>query len=879
MIFKSLFTFACVIIFYMDAYCLAFEIKRDSIISNLDKPKRIYTTMFLTTDKPVIDGKLDDACWKTGNWAGDYIQWIPNEGAKPSMPTELKILYDDRNIYVAIRAFDKEPDKIVRKAGRRDEFTGDIVGVTFDSYHDHRTGFEFDITAAGQKIDLLLTNPMNAEMNWNAVWYGKAGTEDSAWTAEFEIPLSQLRYSGEKIQEWGLHAWRWIDRFQEESDWDPQSSTGPGLLYQFGEFRGIKDLPAYRSIEIMPYTLGRVNTFPSEPGNPFKDKGRSWLGNLGLDAKIGLSSNFTANLTVNPDFGQVESDPSVMNLTAFETFYEEKRPFFLEGKNIFSFDFDGVNVFYSRRIGHAPSYSPDLKSGEYINYPDNTTIISAVKISGKTAGGLSVGVLQSLTANQQATIFSAGKESDISVEPLTNYFIARVQQDYSEGNTVLGGIFTSANRFIKNNQLDFLNRGAYTGGLDFLHQWSKKEFYLDAKFIGSFINGSTEAMQILQSSSARYYQRPDANYLNYDSSRTQLSGYGGIVKIGRGSVGLWRYSTEMNWRSPGLDLNDLGFMQTADIINNVNSVSYFVNTSESIFRTYSIGLEQTNSWDFGMNFLSAGGSLNIYLEFLNKWAISTSIDYTSQALDTRLLRGGNAMLIPPVWSNSFYVKTDPSEKIFFDLSTNISRSGNNSASYYQVQPGISYMPVNTLKLSMSTFISSNINNLQFVGLEHLDNQNIYMLGKVKQNNVGATFRIDYNITTELSIQYYGSPFASAGKYSEFKTVTDPKAKEYIDRFSLLNPVLNGSDYEVNLNNNSNDKLSFGNPDFNFFQFRSNLVLRWEYLPGSQIYLVWSQDRTNFIMPGNNSVYNALSDLKNVYPNNIFLIKVNYWFSI
>ena len=866
-----------VVAFCFNTYVYAFKTDGDTLKNTWDKPKRIFVTSRLTGERPVIDGKLDDACWKIGKWVGNFTQWVPNEGAKPSMPTELKIFYDNRNIYVAIRAFDYEPEKIARKAGRRDEVTGDVVGVTFDSYHDHRTGFEFDVTAAGQKIDLLLTNPMNTDFNWNAVWYAKTGLEDSAWTAEMEIPLSQLRYSSDYVQVWGFHCWRWIDRLQEESDWEPQSSKGPGILYLFGELRGIKGLPKSRRIEIMPYSLGRLNTFQSQAGNPFKDKGRSWLGNFGVDAKIGLSSNFTVDLTVNPDFGQVESDPSVMNLSAFETFYEEKRPFFLEGKNIFSFDFDGVNLFYSRRIGHAPGYSHDLKDGEYINFPENTTILSAVKISGKTAGGLSVGVLQSFTANQQATIYSNGREGNISVEPLTSYFIGRVQQDYGGGNTVLGGIFTSANRFIKSPQLDFMNRNAFTGGMDLLHQWNDKEFYVNAKLIGSYINGSPEAMDVLQSSSARYYQRPDAGYLNFDSSRTSLSGYGGSVNIGKGS-GLWRYSTEMNWRSPGLDLNDLGFMQTADIINQVNSVSYFVNQPVSIFRTYSVGFEQTNNWDFGLDYLSSGGGLNIYLEFLNKWAVSASVDYTSQALDTRLLRGGDAIRVPPVWSNSIYVRTDPSEKVFFDLTTNVSNSGNQSASSYQVQPGIAFFPANSLKISVSTSFTSNINKLQFINSEQVDNKNYYLLGKVVQNTIGATFRIDYNITNELSVQYYGSPFASVGKYSEFKNVTDSRAEQYGDRFMILNPVLNGDNYEVP-GNNSQIEYTFANPDFNFFQFRSNLVLRWEYLPGSQIYLVWSQDRTNYINPGNGSVYNALNSLRNVYPNNIFFIKVNYWFSI
>ena len=843
------------------------------------KSVRIYYATRLTTAKPVIDGALNDTCWKTGEWAGNFTQWVPREGAKPSQPTQINILYDDQNIYVAIRAFDSEPDKIIRKAGKRDEFNGDVVGVTFDSYHDHRTGFEFDVTAAGQKTDLILTNPQSADFNWNAVWYVKAGLEDSAWTAEFEIPLSQLRYSSDSDQVWGMHCWRWIDRLQEESDWEPQSSTSAGILYQFGELHGIKGLPGSRRIEIMPYMVGKLKTFKSEPDNPFADKGRSWLGNAGIDAKIGLSSNFTVDLTINPDFGQVESDPSVMNLTAFETFYEERRPFFLEGRNIFSFDFDNSSIFYSRRIGHSPSYTPALGNNEYMDYPDNTAILSAAKISGKTADGLSIGILQSITAHENAEISSMNTRRDVSVEPLTNYVIARIQQDFEDGNSVLGGVFTSTNRFINDSCLDFLNRNAYTGGLDLLHQWKDKEFYIDAKFVGSSINGSSDAMRILQNSSARYYQRPDADPSQFDSAAAGLSGYGGRIKIGKGSKGLWRYSEEFNWRSPGLDLNDIGYMPTADILNQRTSLSYFINQPILIFRTYSIGISQINNWDFGMHYLSSGGELSLYLEFLNKWALSTAVDYTSQALDTRILRGGYAMLVPAVWSNGLYIRTDPSEKIFFDINASFSASENQSSRYYYVQPEISVMPVNILKVSMSVNYSENYNNLQYVDTRSVQNGIRYILGKINQQTLGATFRIDYNITPELSIQYYGSPFATVGKYSEFKSVTNPKAAKYSDRYLNLNPLFNGDSCEVSENNNPVIDYKFANPDFNFSQFRSNLVFRWEYRPGSQIYIVWSQDRTNYIMPGNSSVYNAAGDLRDVYPNNIFLIKFNYWFSI
>ena len=819
---------------------------------------------------------MDDPCWKTGEWAGDFFQWIPDEGAKPSQPTEVKILYDDKNIYVAIKAYDNEPDKIAEKAGRRDEFQGDIVGINFDSYHDHRTGFEFDVTASGQKIDLVLTNPSNGDMNWNAVWYGKTAMEDSAWTVEMEIPLSQLRYSTDYEQVWGMHCWRWIDRLQEESDWEPQSSKGPGILYLFGELQGIKGLPRSRRIEVMPYSVGKLNTFKKEIGNPFADKGRTWLGNFGVDAKIGLSSNFTADLTINPDFGQVESDPSVMNLTAFETFYEEKRPFFLEGKNIFGFDIDDATIFYSRRIGHSPSYSPDLKNNEYLDLPDNTAILSAVKISGKTSDGLSIGVLQSLTANENADLSSNGKISKINVEPLTNYGIIRIQKDYNEGNTMLGGIITSTNRFINDSHLNFMNRNAFTGGLDFLHYWNDKEFYVDAKLIGSNISGSTDAIKELQYSSARYYQRPDE--YNFDTARTHLSGHGGKIKIGKGSKGLWRYSTEVSWRSPGLDLNDIGFMQIADIFHQMNSISYFVVQPVSIFRTYSIGIDQSNEWNYKMDYLASSGGLNIRLEFNNLWAISNSVEYQTQTLDTRILRGGYAMLIPAKWTNDFYFRTDPSQKIFFELNGSIALSQNQNSRFYGIQPGISFLPLNTLKFSISTHYSSNIDNLQYIDTKTVGGIDKYILGKLNQHTLALTFRIDYNITPEISIQYYGSPFASAGKFSNFKIITNPKAADYYNRFEIIAPTLNGIDYEVS-EGEGLVNYSFENPDFNFSQFRSNLVLRWEYLPGSQIYLVWANEMTYNVTPGYNSLNNTMNMLRSAFPNNIFLVKFNYWFTI
>jgi hypothetical protein len=851
----------------------------DSTAASAPKARRVYTTTRLSTEKPVIDGKFDDPCWKTGEWAGDFVQWIPNEGAPPTYPTLLKILYDDRNIYVAIRAYDAEPEKIVRNADRRDQLRGDMMGVNFDSYHDHRTGFEFNVTAAGQKIDLVLTNPSVPDMNWNAVWFVRTAIDDSGWTAEYEIPLSQLRYSSNHEQVWGLHCWRWIDRLQEESDWEPQSSTGPGLLYLFGELHGLRGLPESRRIEILPFTLGKLKTYPAEPGNPFASKGRTWLGNAGLDAKIGLASNFTADLTINPDFGQVEADPSVMNLTAFETFYEEKRPFFLEGKNIFSFDFDDATMFYTRRIGHSPTYSPAAGADEYVKMPDYTTILSAVKVTGKSANGLAVGVLQSLTNKEYATVGSTAAQRDVVVEPLTSSTVARLQQDYGEGNTMVGGIVTATNRFLNDAHLDFMNRNAFTGGVDLLHYWNDKEFFVSAKLVGSAITGDAEAIANLQRASARYYQRPDVNYVHFDSTRTSLSGYGGQIKVGKGSKGLWRYSTQFDWRSPGLDLNDIGYMRTADVVKMTNALSYFVNQPVSIFRTYSIGVTEASNWDFGMHYLSTTLGTTLYLEFLNNWALSFEGGHTSQALDTRLLRGGAAMLVPGTWYAEAHARTDPSQDVVVDCEYGLSGGGSNSAHGAWLEPSISIVPMTPLRIAVSAEFRRDVNSLQYVDAPSMNNVPQYILARIEQQSLVATFRVDWILTNDISFQFYGSPFGAIGRYSSFKRIVDPRTGDYEGRFELLHPMAIGDHFEFPGGPGPGSALSITNPDFAFGQFRSVLVFRWEYLPGSQLYLVWSHERTSYRQPGGETVSDAFRDLSSSQGSNIFLVKLSYWMSM
>jgi hypothetical protein len=631
----------------------------------------------------------------------------------------------------------------------------------------------------------------------------------------------------------------------------------------------------------MPFILGELKTMEKEPGNPFMDKGKIWGGNLGLDAKIGISSNFTVDLTVNPDFGQVESDPSVMNLTAFETFYEEKRPFFLEGLTIFNYDFDEESLFYSRRIGHAPSLTINPEDDLFVSSPDKTTIMSAFKFSGTTSKGLSVGLIQSLTSNEFAKLSDPlGNRSKSIVEPLTSYSVARVQKGYKAGNTVLGGMVTSTNRMIDDNSLNFLPGNGMTGGLDLRHHWKDKEFYLDAKLLGSYISGSTEAITALQEKPARYYQRPDADYLHYDTTSTSLSGFGGKFKIGKGSKGLWKYSAGITWLSPGLELNDIGYLREADHINQENEINYFVNKPVSIFHTYSINLEQFNSWNFNGSYLGSGGHLNVMAEFKNNWSVGANMIFHSSAIDPRKLRGGPEMIMPNSMTAFGHLKTDPSKKFITEFEYRYERFGDHSGSVSEFGPGISVRPLNSLKIEVKANYLKNHDDLQYVAARNYLAEKRYILGTIDQNTLGLTLRVDLNLTPEFSVQYYGSPFVSRGTFSEFKRIYDPEAENYENRFDLFeNPPFDGTSYTLDENNDMIADYSIGNPDFNFYEFRSNLVAKWEYRLGSFIYLVWTSNRSGSNKLSNATVGDSYRQLRDVFPNNIFLIKLNYWFSL
>ncbi|MEZ4934800.1 MAG: DUF5916 domain-containing protein [Saprospiraceae bacterium] len=549
--------------------------------------KRQYFTQALNGKEITLDGIADEDAWNTVAWESDFTQWQPNDGAAPTQRTQFKVMYDDKYLYVGFRCYDSEPEKIEKRMGRRDEFPGDWVEVNIDSYHDLRTAFSFTLSVSGVRNDEFVSNNGNDwDESFNPIWFAKTHVDEEGWTAEMKIPFSQLRYDGENENHvWGLQVMRRLFRKEERSTWQHIPQNGSGWVSRFGELHGLKNVPPQRQVEIQPYLLAQTETFQKVEGNPFLDGNDSSVSG-GLDAKVAVTSDLILDLSINPDFGQVEADPSAVRLDGFQNFFSERRPFFVESRNIFNYQLTGSDaggeydddlLFYSRRIGGSPHLTVNdlpLEKGEYANAPVNTSILGAAKFSGKTKKGWSIGLLESVTQEERATIDLEGNRRESVVEPRTNFLVGRLQKDIDEGNTVIGGVFTAVNR--DDELQDILHKNAYSGGVDFQHFWKNRTWTFQAKGLFSRVEGTPEEIERTQTSIGHLFQRPDADYVKVDSKRTSLTGHGGTVTLAKygGKQGypkgqLFKFQTGAISGACQNSLNSmiLGFMQTADEIN------------------------------------------------------------------------------------------------------------------------------------------------------------------------------------------------------------------------------------------------------------------------------------------------------------------------
>lgn len=833
-----------------------------------------------------MDGKLDEPAWIKATWQDDFVQYEPSEGKMPGQKTDFAILLDENYIYIGFKSWDTNPDSIVQRLTRRDEIDGDLVAIQFDSYFDNRTAFSFIVNAAGTKSDYIISNDgQNEDYTWDPIWLARTSRDQSGWYAEMRIPLTQLRFEGNSEQDWGLQVGRFLFRKQEISLWQPASKKTSGWVSQYGKLKGLKNLKSRKVADLTPYVVARTDRYEKEHGNPFKESGKKSQLDVGLDGKFGLTNNLTLDFTINPDFGQVEADPSQVNLTSFETFFQEKRPFFIEGKNILSFplmfgdgDLAAENLFYSRRIGRRPHNNPDLADGEYIDAPEFTSILGAAKITGKTKEGWSLGVLESLTSEEFANI-SDGHQRTEMIEPFTNFTIGRVQKDFKEGNTLLGGMLTSVNRNLDEEQLNYLHKNAFTGGFDFVHKWHNKDWEFDFSSYYSRVEGSAEAITNTQKSWIHGFQRPDATHLKLDSTRTSLSGHGGKIVLGK-MGGKLKFMAATAWKSPGLELNDVGYMRQADNILEVFWVGYRIFEPFSIFRNLNLNFNQWTEWNFAGELTGPGGNINANTQLKNYWNISFGSNVNGEGLSSTELRGGPAIKLPGNQNVWVSFGSNEQKKLTAGMEFMV-LEGNIKNTKQMISYGISlgYRPSKNLKITLSPNFTSNIDRLQYVTQQDYTSKTDYIFARINQKTLSASLRVNYNITPDLSIQYWGQPFLASGKYNEFKRITDSRAEKYTDRFSLLtNNELNylNTDDKYQVSDLSGSPLyTFDQPDFNVKEFLSNMVVRWEYLPGSTIYLVWSQTRNHSISNGNFNFHNDMAKLFDNTPYNVFLLKMSF----
>ncbi|MGD8279465.1 MAG: DUF5916 domain-containing protein [Gemmatimonadota bacterium] len=861
--------------------------------------KRVYALAAVRlagATEVTIDGRLDEPVWATAPVATDFTQTRPNPGDPAHRRTEARVLLDDGAIYIGMRMFDA-PDSIASQLTRRDAANAfsDWAHVMIDSYHDRRTAFRFSVTPRGAKKDVLHYNDNAEDINWDAVWDVATSLDEEGWVAEFRIPLSQLRFSPDRSGgTWGINFGREIARSGEYSFWSPVLPSVGGFVSQAGELQRMDGLRPGRRLELMPYSVARLTAAPRDPGNPFYDA-HAMHASLGADLRAGIGTNLTLTATVNPDFGQVEADPSVVNLSAYETFFPDKRPFFTEGSNLFSFDVgyddgSGESLFYSRRIGRAPQRGVGVAGG-WVDAPEATTILGAAKLSGRLASGWSVGVLDAVTPRETARLAAPGQPAFTEpVEPATNYFVGTLSRDFREGRSSVGFMATAVNRQLgAGDAFQFLRRSAYTAGLSLDHRFADDTWSASGFVGGSHIRGSAAAIERVQRAAGHYFQRPDADYLELDPTRTTLTGAVAALNVFKVGGGNLRGGVGGQLRTPGFEINDIGYQQDADLLLTYGNLRIHQFEPRGIFRSFNIGLNPSLAWSMGgeHTWAQIGSSANFELKSF--WNGGWWIARRFSALNPGALRGGPAVYRPGSWQGNVWFNSDRRKTVALHTSLNGNIEGETDSWAVSVSPGLVIRPSSQLNLTVGPGFSRGHNTWQYVGQPLAGGERRYLVGALDQTTVSLTARINYTITPELSFEMYAQPFISGGDYSAFRTLGAARSRSFDTRFPRLtgDALVRQPDglYRADTDGDGVLDVSFGNPDFNFRQMRGNAVLRWEYRPGSTVYLVWSQARTGYSSAESGNVFSFDRDVRRLFNRddafptpvtNVFLIKFSYW---
>ncbi len=818
------------------------------------------TLQAVRTTEPIrLDGVLDDEAWSRTQAGTDFIQRYPDPGKPATMRTEVRIAYDNEAVYVGARMFDPNPDSIAAPLARRDPaaINSDWIDVIFDSYNDRRTGYRFGVNPAGTKLDVYHFNDDEQDDSWDARWDASTRIDSLGWTAELRIPLSQLRFHGaDGEQSWGLQFYRAVARRDEWTHWVEYPPTAPGFVSTFGELRGLVGLKPVSPVEITPYVSSSVAAGGDDALDPFR-KSQHLGAAAGVDFRVGLGSALSLTGTVNPDFGQVEVDPAVINLSAVETFFPEKRPFFLEGAGIFEFGKVPVHAPYGfsrfvhwRRIGRSPQLSPDA---DWAHGPDQTTILGAAKLSGQLAGGWSLGVTDAVTQRENARVASvSGERGTALVEPLTNYLVGRAKRDFRDGRASIGALSTAVNRSLDSASASRLRGAAYLAGLDAISSSADRRWTVGGHFLQSLVTGSEAAIAATQTSSARYFNRPDADHLRYDPTLQSLAGHDaavGLVYQGKPSFG----SVQLAETSPGYESNDLGYMSRSDLRSATAAIGTRRNGMNGFVRdgrVMTYGMYATN---FAGTPLYRRAGVTSSATFQSLWSASGALAYKWSVFTDRNTRGGPLMRGMRQWEADLSVSTDSRRKIVAGFSGNYEdRTSAGAESEFAVS--MTARPTPSLQFSLSPTLSLLQDEAQYIRtvadtLATSTYGKRYIFATLNQRTFSVDTRADWTLTPALSLQLFAQPFRSTARFSGYKELRAPRSFDF-NRYgvgagtvdTLANGMLRvdpdgpGAAEAFTLGGGSNER------SFVSRALRVNAVLRWEYRGGSALYLVWQQTR-------------------------------------
>lgn len=829
-------------------------------LSAANWPERPQLRAVRVSTPPVLDGDLTDPAWQTAPEFTDFTQHEPVDGAPATLPTSVRIVYDDHAIYFGAKMID--PQRPTSLLARRDTFAPtDFLSINIDAQLDRLTGAAFTVTPANSQIDSVLFNDISESTTWDAVWESATRITSDGWIAEVRIPFSQLRFPDREKHVWGLNITRRTIRNNELVRIVNTPKGETGFVSHFADILGIEGIRRGRALELTPYAVARADTRTRlNPADPLREPQDQQFDG-GLDLKYALTSSLTLTGTINPDFGQVEVDPAVVNLSEFETFYPEKRPFFTEGLGNFSFNDSPApsrfnftfppQIFYSRRIGRTPQVRPDA---EFVEVPASTTILGAAKLTGSLPGGWTIGVLDAVTGKEDARFASRGEIGSQPAEPLTNYFVSRATKSLGARSRI-GIIATAVNRQLS-NELAGLRESAYSGGLDGYTRSADNAWIFEGSLLGSRVNGSPVSIANTQRSPGRYYQRPDAGHVAFDPTRTSLDGWGARGMVSK-ATGLWRPNVQVQAFSPGFETNDAGFMQRADIISGHALMQYLNQKVTSRFR-------QKNAW-FGVwrnsNFdgdrLAQGVIMDHSATLANYWTYGAQLIAWGSAVSDRLTRGGPVVTTPPGWETSARFGTDSRKRYTVDLNM-LARSSGDGSENQRLGVALSARPMPNLRFSVQPAVSRSYSRHQFI--RSLDDPGAtatygrrYVFGELDQRSFEVGTRVDWTVTPRLSFQLFLQPFIASGDYHDLHSLAAPRT----------------SDYEPFAG-------SVGEPDFNFRSVRGSAVARWEFRPGSALFIVWNENRAETAPIGDFQFDRDLRAISTAPSHDVFLMKVSYW---